>query len=63
MLFREMLDHINDDTCSVILSCEIDLDKPSKDPEPLVTINDVKIVMPGNLISVIGSKGSANSYN
>ena len=61
MLFREMLDHLYEDTIAVMKSCEIDFDNPPKSPLPLITINDVTIGTPGNLICVAGSEGSGKT--
>jgi hypothetical protein len=61
MLFVEMLDQIYEDTLSVMRSCEIDFDKPPKAPEPVITINDVTIGSPGNLLCVSGSEGSGKT--
>jgi len=61
MLFLEMLDHLYEDTLSVMKSCEIDFDNPPKAPEPLITINDVTIGTPGNLVCVAGAEGSGKT--
>ena len=61
MLFREMLDQIYEDTIAVMKSCEIDFENPPKAPEPLLTINDVTIGTPGNLVCVAGSEGSGKT--
>lgn len=61
MLFIEMLDQIYEDTLSVMKSCEIDFDKPPQAPEPVITINDVTIGSPGNLLCVSGSEGSGKT--
>ena len=61
MLFVEMLDQIYEDTLSVMRSCEIDFDKPPKAPDPVITINDVTIGSPGNLLCVAGSEGSGKT--
>jgi hypothetical protein len=61
MLFREMLDQLYEDTISVMKSCEIDFENPPVAPEPLITINDVTIGTPGNIICVAGSEGSGKT--
>jgi energy-coupling factor transporter ATP-binding protein EcfA2 len=61
MLFLEMLDHLYEDTISVMKSCEIDFDNPPKAPEPLITINDVTIGSPGNIVCVAGAEGSGKT--
>jgi energy-coupling factor transporter ATP-binding protein EcfA2 len=61
MLFREMLDHLYEDTIAVMKSCEIDFENPPKAPEPLITINDVTIGTPGNIVCVAGSEGSGKT--
>ena len=61
MLFREMLDQLYEDTIAVMRSCEIDFDNPPKAPEPLLTINDVTIGTPGNLVCIAGSEGSGKT--
>lgn len=61
MLFLEMLDQLYEDTLSVMKSCEIDFDNPPKAPEPVVTINDVTIGTPGNLVCIAGSEGSGKT--
>lgn len=61
MLFLEMLDHLYEDTLSVMKSCEIDFDNPPKAPEPVITINDVTIGTPGNLVCVAGAEGSGKT--
>lgn len=61
MLFVEMLDQLYEDTLSVIRSCEIDFDKPPQAPVPIITINDVTIGSPGNLLCVAGSEGSGKT--
>jgi hypothetical protein len=61
MLFREMLDQIYEDTIAVMKSCEIDFENPPKAPEPLLTINDVTIGTPGNLVCFAGSEGSGKT--
>lgn len=60
-LFSEMLDKIYEETMSVLQSCEIDFDNPPVKPEPLVTINDVTIGAPGNLLCITGSEGSGKT--
>ncbi|MCF8284514.1 MAG: bifunctional DNA primase/helicase [Sphingobacteriales bacterium] len=61
MLFREMLDRLYEDTIAVMKSCEIDFKNPPKEPEPILTINDVTIGSPGNLVCVAGSEGSGKT--
>lgn len=61
MLFREMLDQLYEDTISVMKSCEIDFENPPTAPEPLITINDVTIGTPGNIICVAGAEGSGKT--
>jgi energy-coupling factor transporter ATP-binding protein EcfA2 len=61
MLFMEMLDSMYEDTLSVMRSCEIDFKNPPKAPEPLITINDVTIGTPGNLLCIAGSEGSGKT--
>ncbi|MCX8486681.1 MAG: bifunctional DNA primase/helicase, partial [Crocinitomicaceae bacterium] len=61
MLFLEMLDNLYEETLSVMKSCEIDFDHPPKAPEPVITINDVTIGTPGNLVCVAGAEGSCKT--
>ncbi len=61
MLFMEMLDSMYEDTISVMRSCEIDFKNPPKAPEPLITINDVTIGTPGNILCIAGSEGSGKT--
>jgi energy-coupling factor transporter ATP-binding protein EcfA2 len=61
MLFMEMLDSMYEDTISVMKSCEIDFKNPPKAPEPLITINDVTIGTPGNILCIAGSEGSGKT--
>ena len=61
MLFMEMLDSMYEDTLSVMRSCEIDFKNPPKAPEPLITINEVTIGTPGNLLCIAGSEGSGKT--
>ena len=61
MLFMEMLDSMYEDTLSVMRSCEIDFRNPPKAPEPLITINEVTIGTPGNLLCIAGSEGSGKT--
>ena len=61
MLFCEMLDTLYDETMSVMRACEIDFDNPPQKPEPLITINDVTIGAPGNLVCITGSEGSGKT--
>lgn len=61
MLFRELLDHLYEDTIAVMKSCEIDFEHPPKAPEPLITINNVTIGTPGNIVCVAGSEGSGKT--
>jgi len=61
MLFLEMLDNLYEETLSVMKSCEIDFDNPPKAPEPVITINDVTIGTPGNLVCVAGAEGSGKT--
>ncbi len=61
MLFLEMLDQLYEDTLSVMKSCEIDFDNPPKAPEPVITINDVTIGTPGNIVCVAGAEGSGKT--
>jgi energy-coupling factor transporter ATP-binding protein EcfA2 len=61
MLFMEMLDSMYEDTISVMRSCEIDFRNPPKAPEPLITINDVTIGTPGNILCIAGSEGSGKT--
>ena len=61
MLFLEMLDQLYEDTLSVMKSCEIDFDNPPKVPEPVITINDVTIGTPGNIVCVAGAEGSGKT--
>jgi hypothetical protein len=60
-LFSEMLDKIYEETMSVLQSCEIDFDNPPVKPEPLITINEVTIGAPGNLLCITGSEGSGKT--
>ncbi len=60
-LFSEMLDKIYEETMAVLRSCEIDFDNPPVKPEPLITINDVTIGAPGNLLCITGSEGSGKT--
>jgi hypothetical protein len=61
MLFREMLDHLYKDTMSVMRTCQIDFDNPPASPEPLLTISDVTVGTPGNLVCITGSEGSGKT--
>jgi hypothetical protein len=61
MLFLEMLDHLYEDTLSVMKSCEIDFENPPKAPEPIITINDVTIGTPGNILCIAGAEGSGKT--
>ena len=61
MLFLEMLDNLYEETLSVMKSCEIDFDNPPKAPEPVITINDVTIGTPGNLVCIAGAEGSGKT--
>ncbi len=61
MLFLEMLDNLYEETLSVMKSCEIDFEHPPKAPEPVITINDVTIGTPGNLVCVAGAEGSGKT--
>jgi hypothetical protein len=61
MLFCEMLDALYDETMSVMRACEIDFDNPPPKPDPLITINDVTIGAPGNLVCITGSEGSGKT--
>ena len=61
MLFTEMLDQVYEDTLSVMKSCEIDFNKPPIPPEPIISINDVTVGAPGNILCVAGSEGSGKT--
>jgi len=61
MLFREMLDHLYEDTITLMRTCEIDFMRPPEAPEPLISINEVTIGTPGNLVCVAGSEGSGKT--
>lgn len=61
MLFCEMLDALYDETMSVMRACEIDFDNPPTKPDPLITINEVTIGAPGNLVCITGSEGSGKT--
>ena len=61
MLFREMLDLLYKDTMSVMRTCQIDFDNPPPFPEPLLTISDVTVGTPGNLVCITGSEGSGKT--
>jgi hypothetical protein len=60
-LFSDMLDKIYEETMSVLQSCEIDFDNPPVKPEPLITINNVTIGAPGNLLCITGGEGSGKT--
>jgi hypothetical protein len=61
IIFREMLDQLYEDTIALMKSCEIDFDHPPEEPTPLITINDVTIGAPGNLVCISGSEGSGKT--
>jgi ABC-type transport system involved in cytochrome bd biosynthesis fused ATPase/permease subunit len=61
MIFREMLDQIYEDTIATMRICEIDFDHPPDEPDPLLTINNVTIGSPGNIVCVTGSEGSGKT--
>jgi energy-coupling factor transporter ATP-binding protein EcfA2 len=42
-------------------SCEIDFENPPKAPEPIITINEVTIGTPGNILCVAGAEGSGKT--
>ncbi len=60
-LFCNMLDRIYEETLSILKSCEIDFRNPPIKPEPLITINDVTIGSPGNLLCITGMEGSGKT--
>jgi len=60
-LFCGMLDKMYEETMSILKSCEIDFNKPPIKPEPIITINDVTIGSPGNLLCITGSEGSGKT--
>ena len=56
-----MLDKIYEETMAILKSCEIDFNNPPIKPEPLITINEVTIGSPGNLLCITGSEGSGKT--
>jgi len=60
-LFCAMLDELYEETMAVLRSCEIDFANPPVRPEPLVSINNVIIGAPGNLLCITGSEGSGKT--
>ena len=60
-LFCNMLDKIYEETMAILKSCEIDFNNPPIKPEPLITINEVTIGSPGNLLCITGSEGSGKT--
>ena len=60
-LFCSLLDNLYEETMAVLKSCEIDFNNPPVKPEPLISINDVTIGSPGNLLAITGSEGSGKS--
>jgi hypothetical protein len=61
MLFVEMLDKYYSETISILRSVEIDFKNPPIPPEPIVSINDVTIGTPGNIMCVAGKEGSGKT--
>ena len=61
MLFLELLDKLYEDTNSIMRTCEINFDFPPAVPRPLITINDVTVGTPGNLMCVAGAEGSGKT--
>ena len=60
-LFLQLLDKLYAETFAMLKSCEIDFNNPPQTPEPLVSINDVTIGSPGNLLGITGGEGSGKS--
>lgn len=60
-LFCTLLDALYEETMAVLKSCEIDFNNPPQRPEPLISINDVTIGSPGNLLCITGSEGSGKT--
>ena len=60
-LFLKLLDKLYAETFALLKSCEIDFNNPPQTPEPLVSINDVTIGSPGNILGITGGEGSGKS--
>jgi hypothetical protein len=60
-LFLDLLENIYAETFAMLKSCEIDFKNPPVTPEPLITINNVTIGSPGNILCITGSEGSGKS--
>ena len=61
MLFREMLDELYQETIAVMRTCEINFDNPPPAPDPMLSVNEVTIGSPGNLVCIAGSEGSGKT--
>ena len=61
MLFREMLDELYQETIAVMRICAINFDNPPPAPDPLLSVGEVTIGSPGNLVCVAGSEGSGKT--
>jgi hypothetical protein len=60
-LFSEMLEKLYEETMAILKSCEVDFDNPPIRPEPMITIKDITIGSPGNILCITGSEGSGKS--
>jgi hypothetical protein len=61
MLFREMLDELYQETIAVMRICAINFDNPPPAPDPLLSVGEVTIGSPGNLVCIAGSEGSGKT--
>ncbi len=60
-MFCNMLDIIYEETMSILKSCEIDFKNPPIKPDALISINNVTIGAPGNILCITGMEGSGKT--
>lgn len=61
MLFREMLDELYQETIAVMRTCAINIDNLPPAPDPMLSVREVTIGSPGNLVCIAGSEGSGKT--
>ncbi len=60
-MFCNMLDIIYEETMSILKSCEIDFKNPPIKPDAIISINNVTIGAPGNILCITGMEGSGKT--
>ncbi|GBU08676.1 topoisomerase [Bacteroidales bacterium] len=60
-LFLDLLEHLYNDTLSILKSCEVNLNNPPMQSHKIISINEVPLGTQGNLLCVTGGEGTGKS--